>query len=82
MTISEALDKGIKRLRLPVWENPEAYIRLTLCDGGRTVWTSLYSRREQIAIGEPVPQILLHCGDDERDYVEYDGPIDRMDKAP
>ncbi len=55
MTIQEALDRRIPRIRQPQWAFPRAYIRLPLlADGKYGPWAELYDRRSQEAIGVAV----------------------------
>lgn len=79
MTIDEAVENGISRVRRPMWSNPNAYVRLDLVDGGRGPWLRLYDRTSQEAIGEPTPQVAPCFNDSLTDYEEYTGPIDPVD---
>jgi len=81
MTVKEAVVRGIERLRLEVWADPHAYLKLDLLPGGMSgPWAHLYDRVTQEAIGEPTPQDILafHLDSDDR-FVAYAGPRDRDD---
>ena len=79
MRLSEAAQKGIARVRRPMWSN-HAYVKLTVAGGMLGPWMSLYERSTQEAIGEPTPQRALCIGDLTDDYVEYIGELDVEDK--
>jgi len=71
MTIREAINKGIPRIRLARWVNPEAYLKIPLSGG---VWARLFdSHSERIDIPVGSQQILI-VTDTTADYVEYEGP--------
>jgi hypothetical protein len=48
MTIDEALSRGIKRIKLSVWSNPNAYLRIS------SLWRTLFDDIGQRALGIPV----------------------------
>lgn len=54
MTIREALEKRIPRLRQQQWANPKAYLRLPLLEKGYGPWAELYDRDSQLRLGLPV----------------------------
>ena len=81
MTLGDAAKKGIARVRLPIWANKNAYMKIDLVGGGRLgPWGKLYERGTQEAIGEPTPQILSVIGDTSDGYEEYTGELDADDK--
>ncbi len=80
MTLSEAAAIGMSRVRLPVWADPQAYLKMTLPPrGGRGVWVELFERKTQEYTGEPTPQKILCVEDDEGGFVEYVGKRDPKD---
>jgi len=83
MTIREALDNKVARIRQPHWIE-EAYLKLDLLEGGfHGPWGHLYSRGEQQVIGEPTPQnFLVICMNQngENDFERYTGELDEEDK--
>jgi hypothetical protein len=85
MTLHEATQQGIRRVRRPCWAFPDAYLLLDLIatDNGwrRGPWVHLYERRCQESINAPTPQHLLALQDDTADYVAYTGELDRADKS-
>ena len=64
MTIKEALEKRIPRIRKQAW-SAVSYLRLPLLKDGKTgPWAELYDRPGQLAIGEKVgSQRILLMGD-------------------
>lgn len=57
MTVNEAIDKNIAKIRKPYWANPDAYLKLHLLGNGtRGPWVELYDEPCQRVIGEPTPQ--------------------------
>lgn len=87
MTIKEATSQGIARIRLPQWENPDAYLRIDLIDidgtWGHGPWLHLFDRPSQEIIEAPTPQTLLYVllYSDTNDFEKYSGPIDEADTA-
>lgn len=80
MTIQEALQQRIPRVRQPRWANPDAYLRLPLfANGTYGPWAELYDDRTQEAIGIPPGSqklcVLLPSIADDKGYESYDGPI-------
>jgi hypothetical protein len=82
MTIKEAVENKIYRLRRPMW--PEsAYIKLAPVDEYIGPWAYLYDRQTQSAIGEPTPQTVLVIGAAHEycnDFEPYTGLLDESDK--
>ena len=86
MTLQEATEKAIERVRLPEW-NPQAYVRLDLfqLDNGtwlRGPWLHLYDRAGQCIFGMETPTDIIGvpCPDG-AEYVPYEGPLDEADKS-
>jgi hypothetical protein len=78
MTLNEACDKRIARLKRPCWTT--AYLKIDLVEEKYMgPWMHLFDRACQQVIGEPTPQTLLNA-DSTSDYVPYDGPLDEADK--
>ena len=81
MTIQEALDQRIPRVRKPVWANPQAYLRLPLRPGGAIgPWAELYDDLCQAEVIQVRPGSQRLCpmlpeiaGDD--GYERYTGPV-------
>lgn len=83
MTLQEASEAGISRLRRPMWVNPSAYIKIDLLGNGMLgPWMRLYDRETQSAIGEPTPQVAPLFRDSVSDYQEYIGEFDALDVQP
>jgi len=79
MKLSEAAQKGLTRIRRPMWSE-QTYAKITVANGMCGPWMSLYSRAVQEAIDEPTPQRTLCIGDPTDDYEEYTGELDSKDK--
>lgn len=78
MTFQDALAQRLPRIRLPLWSNPDAYLRLPLlADGMHGPWVELYDARGQEACDIPVgTQRLLTFSleaDGRSDYEPYLG---------
>lgn len=80
MTLTEATQQGIARLRRPMWAHENAYLKLQIRNGLRGPWAELWSRDEQQLIEAPTPQRIMMIGDQTDDYVEYLGSIDEEDR--
>lgn len=86
LSIEEAVQAGIARVRDPQWANPEAYMLLHLVDGKMGPWILAFDRTTQEAIGQPTPQRIgvwhpwLHTN--VKGVVAYTGPRDREDREP
>ncbi len=75
MTLNEAAQRGISRVRLPQWADPLDYLRIDLVQGGqRGPWAHLYSP-SQSRIGATTPQTFLCFNDANDRYEEYSGPL-------
>jgi len=72
MTIKEALAKGIKKVRLPQWDNG-AYLELPILEGGKYgPWAKLYDQSVSFGITKPMSIFILHLTKDEAtDWEEY-----------
>ncbi len=85
MTVHEALDQGICRLRRSMWASPMAYMKIDIIQhtAARFLgpWFHLYDRTCQEAIGEKTPQDFLALGQHRHadDYEAYTGPLDKDD---
>lgn len=82
MNFSEATGRGLCRLRLARWANPEDYVRIDVFDDGTFgPWAHLFSPVQPV-IGVPTPQTMLAFSCDSADYEEYVGPVNAADTAP
>lgn len=76
ISIKEAANKGIKKIRLDKWANPHDYIEIPILDEKGTIgpWFKLWSNTNEI-IGQKNPQqiSILMMGDlDEKIWSPYD----------
>ena len=86
MTLSQAVEAGHRRVRLPHWAHPEDYLLLDILVhfDGRVVlgpWARLYSPVQQVIAGMDRPQALLVIADQSADWEPYGGPR-ADDEAP
>ena len=83
MTMKEALDRRIPRIRKANWADPNAYVRLPLFkDGKFGPWAELYSEYEQRDVLEirPGSQRFLTLGSlDDDGYERYAGPASEFE---
>ena len=82
MTIKEALQNRIPRVRLPVW-NEKAYLRLPLTENNMFgPWAELYDRYGQEALGYGVgtQKIAIHTMFEDDGYEVYEGEPDESEK--
>lgn len=83
MRLRDAARQGIARVRVDEWARLDAYLKLDLFpDGTHGMWTHLYERGTQEAVGAPTPQnVLISKWGDCRRWKEYLGPLDPADVA-
>lgn len=80
VTPSEAVQRGIRRIRDPKWANPGDYLLIDIIEmGGRRYrgpWVHLYCPAQAV-IGQPTPQDLLctMIDWDEEGIEEYTGEL-------
>ena len=85
MTIQEALDKRIPRIRKPKWFG-NAYLRLPLLPNGEYgPWAELYDDAVQKDVLEIRPGsqrvcVVLPVNADEEGYEAYTGPVSEFEK--
>lgn len=63
ISINEAIDNDVTRIRMPKWANREDHLRLTIIDGKLGPWIELHSPLNEV-LGEENPQQLLVTGFD------------------
>jgi len=80
MTIQEAIEQRIPRIRSPKWKD-DTYIRLPLMEeGSHGPWAELYARFEQTALDIPVGSQKIGMWtlteDTSDEWEVYEGPVD------
>ena len=80
MTLKEAAEKGILRVRRPMWISDTAYLRIYPHQGWPGAFGKLYDRATQEVIEVPCPQEVFILLDETDDFEEYHGPVDEADK--
>lgn len=83
MTLQEAVDKGVARLRQPQWVNDTDYIKIDILKGNKLgPWFHLYSPiNKQIGNSNPLSHLWINF-DNATEYnmwEEYKGPIDKAE---
>ena len=71
MTLIEASQKGIDKVRKAIWANPEAYMKIDIVDGKLGPWGHLYDQPTQDALGVESPQNTLIIGDRQDDWIKF-----------
>jgi len=84
MTLVEAFEQGIQRVRQPRWLNKTTYLKLDFIssDLGDSLspWGHLYDPTQK-ALGYPKPQDFPIIGELSNNvYEEYVGPLDNADR--
>lgn len=75
ISIREALDKGIERIRMPKWAMKEDHLYV------KGVWGRLYSPFNKECNGrDGIERLLLEEDLDSKLYVEYSGPLPESDE--
>jgi hypothetical protein len=88
MTIKEALQRRIPRVRQPQWSNPQAYLRLPLfADGSHGPWAELYDDVTQqdaldVRPGSQRILVLESCGQWDGQWDVYAGPVSVFEQDP
>lgn len=79
MTIHDAIERGISKLRLAQWVNPQAHIEFDIVQTGDKVghgpWVRLHDSCSHAALKMTDPQTYLWTyliGDDKEDWQEYE----------
>lgn len=81
MTILDALQRRIPRVRLAVWSNPNAYLRLPLVENNaHSPWAELYDDKIQTEVLHVMPgsqkfPVFGSWTKDDSDWIEYTGSI-------
>jgi hypothetical protein len=85
VTINEALQQRVPRVRLPHWASPRCYLRLPLLkDGMHGPWAELYDDdcQEHLLKIRPGSQRVPMFGESEQTYEPYTGPPSRFEQHP
>lgn len=86
ISINQAAEQGIQRIRQPRWSNPTDYFKIDIIDGRAGPWIHLFSPLNREVCDQDNPQSLLWIlgGADAADVMEfepYDGPISEDETA-
>lgn len=80
MTIHEAAQQGIARLRKSIW-SPKCYLRLDLFpDGSHGPLVHLYDAYTQGILQVPIPQDILATRIIDTDFIAHTGELHHTDK--
>jgi hypothetical protein len=77
ISIKEAAELGIERLRKPGWKDPLDHLKITILrDNTAGPWTHLYSPSNEAVNGrDPVSLLAIIIGYTVKEYLEYTGPL-------
>jgi hypothetical protein len=76
ISINEAAEQGIERLRRTIWTMPEDHIKIDIVDGKPGIWTHLYSPLNKECNGrDPFDILCMQIDYGERVWVPYQGPL-------
>ena len=77
ISINEALEGGIDRLRKQIWAQPEDHIKIDIITPGKLgPWIHLYSPFNEECNGrDPVSILFVEFDLDEKLYQPYTGPL-------
>jgi hypothetical protein len=83
ISINQAVEQKILRIRLPIWRNPKDYLKLTIVDGKLGPWIRLYSpinmminNRNPVEILWPIAMKEHPKANVAQQYVPYLGDLD------
>lgn len=85
MTVQEALDQRIPRVRLAVWQNPNAYLRLPLMANGlHGPWAELYDddTQQYVLKVRPGSQKIPTWTPSESTFEAYTGAVSPFEQHP
>lgn len=74
MTLRQAAEKGIARLRKREWADPGDYMKITLIGELIGPWGELYAPIQEV-LGHERPQRFLLIGNKDDDWEPYEGPL-------
>lgn len=81
ISLKEAAEKGIKRVRKPVWADQLDHLEISIVDGVLGVWGRLYAPFNKECNGrDPVEFLLVQTDCDAAEYEPYDGPLPDSDE--
>jgi len=76
ISINEAVEQGITRVRMPRWAHDEDHLEIAIVAGRLGPWVKLWSPTNEV-IGQKNPQEVLWIGQDNESqiYEPYEGPL-------
>lgn len=82
ISINEAAEKGIERLKKPIWKMEEDHIKIDIIDKKPGPWIKLYSPFNQECNGrDPVNIPFFEIdGLNEKEFLPYTGPLPESEK--
>ena len=76
ISISEAVDQGIQRLRMPRWANKLDHLKLHIIGGRLGPWVYLFAPFNKECNGrDPVPIPIWELDSEVKAYLSYEGPL-------
>lgn len=81
ISIEQAAERGIERLRQPQWATPEDHIKIDIVNGKPGPWTRLYAPFNLECNGrDPVEILCVHMNYQSADWLPYEGPLPDSDE--
>ena len=81
ISILEAAEQGILRIRKPIWANPMDHILITIFEDEPGPWLKLYAPYNLAIDGEhPVTLLITAFSIEEQDWERYTGPLPDSDE--
>lgn len=76
ISIREAAQQGIERVRNPIWSIPMDHLKIDIIDGGAGPWTHLFSPFNKECNGvDPFDIPFVGMDYDSQEYEPYTGPV-------
>lgn len=80
LSLRQAAERGIDRLRIPKWAQPEEHLKIDIFDGIVGLWLHLFSPFNTECNGrDPVNILVTQVDLDVAEYVRYSGPLPDSD---
>lgn len=75
ISLKQAAEQGILRVRLPIWANPLDHLKIDSLDGKLGPWIKLCAPANMGINGkDPVPMLCIDFDLDKEEYLPYTGP--------
>lgn len=76
ISLREAVERGVTRLRRPQWLHPEDHLEIAIVDGRRAPWVKLWSPKNAvIGLDNPKEFLMIDVDNEAQVYEPYEGPL-------